>query len=376
MSTTLPSGQISFNDIQNAYGGSNPISLNEYYRGGSYVDNLGADSPNIPTSGAISANNFRGTTAWSLAYAQLGDTTSGLIYGSHYNSGGGFAGSLNYALYITGGTYGSNVAYASRFYIAPMGAGTYYSAGGNGIAQVGTSLASNWFPLIPTLYGSIDGTSNAGSLYRSVLALGTNDISATGHTPADTNTTFCWKHPRSNWSNTMITNMLGFNSTQLSKVQPAIRVWWDYMQSGMDSAVRTGFMILSASVYNSLGAQSCFNSVSKFYMTQVIDVGGEWSIQGFAYNPTVSPTSGPNISVTNTGPSTVVWNGSTYRASDVVMGVGGQTDGTNQGTDYTYTLGVDDLVIPMMWNDTGFSGAAWNSARNPLTAQFGMIEAY
>jgi hypothetical protein len=33
------SGQISLSDIQNEYGGVNPISASEYYRGGSYVPN-------------------------------------------------------------------------------------------------------------------------------------------------------------------------------------------------------------------------------------------------------------------------------------------------------------------------------------------------
>mgnify|MGYP003350358303 CR=1 FL=1 len=53
MSTTIPaSGPVSFNDIQNAYGGSNPIGLNEYYRNGGIV--LSTDhAPNVPTSGAI-----------------------------------------------------------------------------------------------------------------------------------------------------------------------------------------------------------------------------------------------------------------------------------------------------------------------------------
>ena len=31
------SGSISLADIQNEFGGSNPIGLNEYYRNGSYV---------------------------------------------------------------------------------------------------------------------------------------------------------------------------------------------------------------------------------------------------------------------------------------------------------------------------------------------------
>lgn len=62
---TLPtSGPLSLSDIQTEFGGSNPISLNEYYAGGTYVPSgttgtYGA----VPTSGAISIQNFYGTQA-------------------------------------------------------------------------------------------------------------------------------------------------------------------------------------------------------------------------------------------------------------------------------------------------------------------------
>ena len=60
---TLPgSGALSFSQIQGEFGGSNPISLSEYYRGGPIVPNHGNTS-NIPTSGAISVSNFYGTSA-------------------------------------------------------------------------------------------------------------------------------------------------------------------------------------------------------------------------------------------------------------------------------------------------------------------------
>ena len=53
---------VSFSQIQSEMGGSNPISLNEYYSGGSLVKaNLGIFAPNgVPTSGAISVEDFRG----------------------------------------------------------------------------------------------------------------------------------------------------------------------------------------------------------------------------------------------------------------------------------------------------------------------------
>lgn len=50
------SGPISLLNVQNEFGGSNPIGINEYY---------GADS-GVPTSGTISLNNFYGKTAFQV----------------------------------------------------------------------------------------------------------------------------------------------------------------------------------------------------------------------------------------------------------------------------------------------------------------------
>jgi hypothetical protein len=61
----LPSsGALSLSDIQGEFGGSNPISLSEYYAGGAYVPagttgTYGA----VPSSGAISIQNFYGTSS-------------------------------------------------------------------------------------------------------------------------------------------------------------------------------------------------------------------------------------------------------------------------------------------------------------------------
>lgn len=59
---TLPtSGTLSLSSIQGEFGGSNPISMSEYYRSGPYVPNYPANAP-IPTSGTISINQFYGAT--------------------------------------------------------------------------------------------------------------------------------------------------------------------------------------------------------------------------------------------------------------------------------------------------------------------------
>jgi len=62
---TIPSsGPLTFSDIQTEFGGSNPIGINEYYAGGGLVPagttgTYGA----VPSSGALSVQNFYGTSA-------------------------------------------------------------------------------------------------------------------------------------------------------------------------------------------------------------------------------------------------------------------------------------------------------------------------
>lgn len=57
------SGAISLSTIQTEFGGANPISINEYYAGGTYVPS-GTSGVNgaVPTSGQISFSQFYGTS--------------------------------------------------------------------------------------------------------------------------------------------------------------------------------------------------------------------------------------------------------------------------------------------------------------------------
>jgi hypothetical protein len=72
----LPSsGPLSLSDIQAEFGGTNPISISEYYKGGAFV--LTTDfAPNVPTSGTIAISDFYGarkTTATTLTFTTAGD---------------------------------------------------------------------------------------------------------------------------------------------------------------------------------------------------------------------------------------------------------------------------------------------------------------
>lgn len=57
----VPSTNIDLSDLQTEFGGSSPINLTEYYRGGTYVPNITANAA-VPTSGAISLSQFAGAT--------------------------------------------------------------------------------------------------------------------------------------------------------------------------------------------------------------------------------------------------------------------------------------------------------------------------
>lgn len=58
------SGLITLSDLQDEFGGTNPISMSEYYAGGTYVDAaVNGVGGNVPSSGALSFSDFYGTEA-------------------------------------------------------------------------------------------------------------------------------------------------------------------------------------------------------------------------------------------------------------------------------------------------------------------------
>lgn len=79
---TLPSsGPLSLADIQTEFGGSNPISLSEYYAGGAYVPagTTGTNGP-VPSEGTISISNFYGTSNIP-ALSVTADNVGGIEFG-------------------------------------------------------------------------------------------------------------------------------------------------------------------------------------------------------------------------------------------------------------------------------------------------------
>jgi len=84
------SGALSFSDIQTEYGGSNPISLSEYYAGGSNVPSgISGDNGAVPSSGVIAISKFRGTS--NVVDIALTISSTVQNYNIYANRGGTYA---------------------------------------------------------------------------------------------------------------------------------------------------------------------------------------------------------------------------------------------------------------------------------------------
>lgn len=141
---TTPTGTITMTDIQTEFGGANPISLNEYYAGGSYVP--AGLAPGVPTSGTISMDNLRGKAK--ASYGTLSPGVSTVVEGNSVTfTWSGASG-------LTNGTY-------------------YYRLEGTNItADDFTTPATN-------LIGTFSVTSNAGSFTVTVKNDNTPDTDGT-----------------------------------------------------------------------------------------------------------------------------------------------------------------------------------------------------
>jgi len=71
------SGAITLAQIQAEFGGANPISLSEYYKGGAYVS-VSDTAPNVPSSGTISMSHFLGA-AKAAVVGQVAYPASGIF---------------------------------------------------------------------------------------------------------------------------------------------------------------------------------------------------------------------------------------------------------------------------------------------------------
>jgi hypothetical protein len=184
--TLQSSGSISLADIQTEFGGSNPISLNEYYKGGAYVSSS-ATAPNIPASGSISLSNFYSSAAtipwtpsqisptlWAKADAI---TWSGTSFSSWATSEGS-----NRTITNSGGTKGSAANGISSLRIT--GSASYASLSMPQVIPASGYLTAIFFFSIITKSSNANGILNAGGWDGSNAQLGMYVDSSSSNPPA------------------------------------------------------------------------------------------------------------------------------------------------------------------------------------------------
>lgn len=111
-------GPVSLSALQIEFGGTNPVSINEYYRGGANVPNTPRNAA-IPTSGAINLEQFRGSSKTAtVTYAIIGGGGGG-------GAGRGDDGGSGYGLYATPGGNSTITGPDFQTITAPGGSGGY-----------------------------------------------------------------------------------------------------------------------------------------------------------------------------------------------------------------------------------------------------------
>jgi hypothetical protein len=96
------SGAISFSDLQTEYGGENPISLDEYYKGGSYVPTT------VETTGTVSSGSY---TESENALQNWGGNYS--VFWRYYENGSGNPPRYNQDGHLMYYTYWTDQAWTS-----------------------------------------------------------------------------------------------------------------------------------------------------------------------------------------------------------------------------------------------------------------------
>ena len=139
--TRIPaSGAMTWNDIQNSFGGSNPIAINEYYRTGANVPNSDLNS-NIPTSGQIEATDFRGADGFSGTSGSISAGTSGGKQPSNGYLAGSYGSNLGTA--VTSGSAGNGSFKFNIYQIISQGSFSVLASTSNSPANVSTTAVSS-----------------------------------------------------------------------------------------------------------------------------------------------------------------------------------------------------------------------------------------
>lgn len=137
----LPSsGPLTMADIQTEFGGSNPISLSEYYAGGAYVPaGTSGTYGAVPSSGTISIRNFYGTSNVTINFNNV----------NVYSGTNGIAAEAGYQIQSNGYDYknANDVYTQNQQWITPTSAASNYEVYAtldSGSLSIGSAATGTW----------------------------------------------------------------------------------------------------------------------------------------------------------------------------------------------------------------------------------------
>lgn len=171
------SGAISLTTVQTEFGGSNPISLSEYYAGGAYVPaGTSGTYGAVPSSGAISLRNFYGTSSVIIAFNDLSVSASS----------GGYS-QAGYAIFGAGASIGKVYEQYNlgpftfvEQWCTPTSQGGNYEVYASVSAGSVTGTVNTWIATTanPSWYVDVSGSGNSvyGQLTLQVRRTGTATV--------------------------------------------------------------------------------------------------------------------------------------------------------------------------------------------------------
>jgi hypothetical protein len=310
---TLPISNLSFSAIQTEFGGTNPISLSEYYKGGAYVNANTVGS--IPTSGAISLSQFLGRTQGvNPTYSLLRSVSSVNEPGNFTitfstNQSGSFA-------YTISGVNSADIAGASLTGTVSNGNVLTYSVTADNATENAETFTIALDNGLASASVVINDTSIAYPLYGTVLSQG---CVAYGVSP------YTYRVTKANGSGGSF-NEDTPNSTSCGYVAPPVYGTYLYQFcSGVD--LYYVYADGSGGSYYSLYQA---NSPTCGYVAPVPPSSATWSV-GYSNSGTSGPISvfvlvtlnrAATVSTTYTFTGVVVQNGVAFTVPSVTIGVG------------------------------------------------------
>ena len=165
---------LSFSELQTEFGGSNPISMSEYYRNGAYVTDNNTD---VPTSGVLAFSDFYGASKKFVVTISANATNvsaATILTAAGWNSASFFQITINAGVtaYSTStSTGGLNISGSYPYGFAVVNGGTIMGCGGAGGYALSGSSAN--------LGGRVGGPAlNIVNSYTSAQMSVTNSVGA------------------------------------------------------------------------------------------------------------------------------------------------------------------------------------------------------